>query len=525
MRSDISRHVDEIVAPSLPVPQSQPEYLFAIAQLRGMQPRAAGQARVLEVGCGDGGNLIPTAERHPQGAFLGIDDSSRQIEAASETAAAVGLSNVEFRRLGMLEFPDDAGQFDYIIAPGVYSWIDAAARDKLLAVCRKHLAPQGVAYVDYHVLPGWQVHDLLRSMMRYEGRGAETPAQRLAAARVLLEFLKASLPADAGGYAALVRPAVESLLKEDDAFLLRNYLQDESQAVYFGEFAAHAGRHGMQILGDCGLGIRYSDSLSPHCERGLRAITADPVEQEQFRDIVKNRVHRQSLLCHDALALQHWPGAWRLGGLYLEARLMSQHGDAQIESTDAQTFVTPSGSNITTAVPTIKAALAHLGSLWPSYVTYEELVAAACARVEGRGGYASPLAPADVKKLEDNLLACCAEGIIQVHGAPQPFVGEASQQPQSSPLARWQAARGELVTNRKHLRVRLDPFDRYVLQLANGTRSVPQLVEELSTAIVQRHMAALENGKPVPPERLQPFLSNTLGESLKRLVDNALLIA
>jgi hypothetical protein len=82
-----------------------------------------------------------------------------------------------------------------------------------------------------------------------------------------------------------------------------------------------------------------------------------------------------------------------------------------------------------------------------------------------------------------------------------------------------------VATNRKHLRVRLEHFDRHVLQLLDGTRSVSQLVEELSAAIGRGQMSAVENGNPVPAHRLAQFLGNALDESLKRLADNALLVA
>jgi SAM-dependent methyltransferase len=525
MPVDSQAHAEDIGAMNAPIPQSQPESLFAIGHIRGMRPRDVAQARVLEIGCGDGSNLVPLAERYPQSTFVGVDASPRHVAAAAGLASDLGLENVEFRRQRILEFSADPGEFDYIVAAGVYSWVDAESRDKLLAICQTHLAPHGIAYVNYNAYPGWHFHELLGAMMRYEARGAETLAQRLAAARVLMEFLKASLPADDGGYGSLLGQQLEPLARQPEAFLVRNYLHDECHAVYFGQFVAHAGRHGLQMLGDCGLGIRFNDSLSTRDERGLDAITLDPVEKEQIRDILKMRAHRQGLLCHDALALQHWPGPQRLGGLYLEARLKPEDPQAKIESTAADTFVAPGGLSISTAVPSIKAALAHLGAIWPNYIAYQDLVAAACARIEATAGGSKPIAPAERRKLEDNLLTCCADGIIQIHGAAQPFAGAASERPAASPLARWQAKRGDVATNRKHLRVRLEHFDRHVLQLLDGTRSVSELVEELSAAIGRGQMSAVENGNPVPAHRLAQFLGNALDESLKRLADNALLVA
>ncbi len=72
------------------------------------------------------------------------------------------------------------GTFDYIIAEGIYSSLRGTLGDKLLAICRQHLAPQGLAYVSYDTYPGCHVHDLLRCAMLYEARGAHTPADQVA---------------------------------------------------------------------------------------------------------------------------------------------------------------------------------------------------------------------------------------------------------------------------------------------------------------------------------------------------------
>ena len=45
------------------------------------------EARVLELGCAAGQNLVPLAERYPEATFLGIDISGNQIEVAQRVAA------------------------------------------------------------------------------------------------------------------------------------------------------------------------------------------------------------------------------------------------------------------------------------------------------------------------------------------------------------------------------------------------------------------------------------------------------
>src|SRR5690348_14959666 len=85
---------DEMPAANFPIVRSQPERLAVLAKLYGMQPADIAQARVLELGCASGRNLIPLAERYPEARFVGVDFSTRQIDAAREMATGLGQQNV-----------------------------------------------------------------------------------------------------------------------------------------------------------------------------------------------------------------------------------------------------------------------------------------------------------------------------------------------------------------------------------------------------------------------------------------------
>src|SRR5688500_18101200 len=124
--------------------QTHPDRLASVATLFGMHPKAVEECRVLEVGCTDAGNLLPMAYALPGAHFVGIDLNDRAIEAGRAAITALGLSNITLQACDILEFPANLGAFDYIIAHGVYSWVPAAVREKTLAVCRAHLAPQGI---------------------------------------------------------------------------------------------------------------------------------------------------------------------------------------------------------------------------------------------------------------------------------------------------------------------------------------------------------------------------------------------
>ena len=516
--------VDDVVPLNLPIPRTQPEHLAAIGAMRGMRPCPVGESKVLEIGCGDGSNLIPLAERYPKSQFLGIDASEQHLAAAEASARAMGLDNIAFSRRSLAALDSAGGPYDYVIASGIYSWVGAEGRDRLLAACRENLAPDGIAYVNYNVRPGWQVHDLVRSMMRYQARWAQTVPQRLEAGRTLLSFLSSTLPAGDGGYGSLLRATVDPILEQPDSVLLHDYLNGVSHAVYFTQFVDHARRHELQVLGDAATGVRVSDFLTPSVELGLTEAFPDSDDREQFRDVLRGKAHRQSLLCRSEIELAPGLAPQGIRGTYLEAQLTPLDAGVPVNSPAPNTFTAADGTNVTASLPSIKAALAHLGSIWPNYVSFDELIKTVRAGLEASEDRSE--SPDDeAERIRNNLLQCCTSGIIHLHGAPQSFVAEVSEHPTAGPVARYQTAHDSIVTNRKHLRVRLNPFDRHVLTLLDGTRNFEGLFDFLAQMTETGQVQMVEQGQPVPEDRQAEFLRRELSASLERLAANALLIA
>ena len=58
----------------------------------------------------------------------------------------------------------DWGEFDYVVAHGVYAWVQDPVRDALMALFARCLAPHGVAFVSYNALPGARLRTMLREM-------------------------------------------------------------------------------------------------------------------------------------------------------------------------------------------------------------------------------------------------------------------------------------------------------------------------------------------------------------------------
>ena len=111
---------------------------------------------------------------------MGIDLSDVQIGHGRVRVQAMGLDNVELL-VGDIARMDLAplGQFDFIIAHGVYSWVPDNVQDALLAAIRRLLAPTGVAYLSYNVYPGWKVKEVMRDAMMLASGASTTPDEKV----------------------------------------------------------------------------------------------------------------------------------------------------------------------------------------------------------------------------------------------------------------------------------------------------------------------------------------------------------
>jgi hypothetical protein len=92
------------------------------------------------------------------------------LPAVKINVASLGLTNIELIHCDILDFDPSSGQFDYIIAHGVYSLVPHVVREKIMAIFKAHLAPHGVAYVSYNSHPFSHTRNLARDMMLFHTR-------------------------------------------------------------------------------------------------------------------------------------------------------------------------------------------------------------------------------------------------------------------------------------------------------------------------------------------------------------------
>ena len=454
--SDASSY-DAVLYPARPFVQTHPDRLATMATLFGLDAPPPGSCRVLELGCGAGGNLLPMAAALPGATFVGIDNASVAIARARSQTERLGLTNVRFDELSIEDYEPPAEGFDYVIAHGVYSWVPEPVRDALLTLCARALSAHGVAYVSYNALPGGHLRQALREMLAFHLSEVSAPAERIAAARGFLGLLGAAGDAD-DELASRLGPEAREVIEHDDALLFHDTLADVNRAFYFHEFLERAEANGLHFLSEAQFSEMQVGALDPALQRALLAMP-DGLPREQYLDFLKERKFRQTLLCHAGHTLQRPPRPETLRALAVSAALRWK-ADEQSASV---TFVGPGTAHVTTDHPLVTRILEAIGRSWPSPVWIRELAS-----------------EHELPAICDALLRCFAANLVRLHVHP-PFVcRQPAERPRVSPVTRAEATDGTMLTTVRHTHYELDDdVGRRVAALLDGTRDRAALLAAL----------------------------------------------
>jgi methyltransferase-like protein/SAM-dependent methyltransferase len=526
---------DEVPYPSFSHVQSHPDAIATLAGLLGLDPAPITGCRVLELGCAGGGNLIPMALSLPGSAFLGLDYSARQIADGTAAVEALGLTNIALRQMDIRAVGPELGEFDYIVAHGIYSWVPAEVRDRLLAVCRQNLAPGGLAYVSYNTYPGWHMLGTIRDMMLYHVRGVEDPQQRASGARALLNFLAEAVPSGDQARASLLtaygkflQNEMTKLGQKADAFLLHDELEEVNEPVYFHQFVEHAERHGLQYVTDVDFRSSLPNFLPPKVRETLMRTARSALEMEQYLDFVRSRTFRQSVLCHAGRDVNRTLKPESLFGCYVAARAVPENTRPDLASKSVERFKGTDGATLAIDHPVSKAAMVHLATLWPQAIPFEALLPAALARLNGAGADAARDQDEDRQVLAANMLKAYvySDNLVEAHSFAAPFRLTPSERPVASPWARRQAEHDARVTNLRHERVELDPLNQYLIRHLDGTRDTEALVDLLLAEPVAggKLVVQQDDVTVTDPALAREIVASELQSNLRWLARAALLV-
>jgi len=514
---------DELPYESHPYQRTHPDHLASMATFFGMTPPAMEGARVLELGCAGGGNLIPAAVTLPETSFVGFDLSRRQLEDGWALIEKLGLENIELKHRDILEIGEKDGKFDYIICHGVYSWVPEPVRDKILELCATQLSPAGVAYISYNVYPGWSMRGMVREMMCFHARQFSDARTQVAQGRALLDFLIESGPGSDEAYHMLLKRELEVIRNKQDWYLYHDHLEEVNDPVYFYEFNDKAESHGLRYLSEVQFSEMVPINLPDQTAAKLKEVGNNIIHSEQYLDFLRNRTFRRTLLCHKDIELNRHITSDQLKPMLVTARL-EPAGDVPLTSNAPQEFKAANGMTATVSKPLLKATLSGLFHRYPAAVAFESLPALAYDRasqtlVRDADSYA-----ADLRDIGGLLLELYSRDLVQLQSNPPRFSPAVSEKPRCSKLAQVQAESNSWVTNLRHEITQVSDLDRRILRLLDGENNHDDLLAALLTLVESGEMVMQRDGQPVTGEAASELLSGLIPQTLEGLARAALLV-
>lgn len=503
----------------------QPDRMAVAATLFGLKPPPVAVARVLELGCASGGNLIPLAVAAPEARFVGVDLSPRQVAEAQAVVDKLGLKNVEFRAMDLAEITPELGTFDYILCHGVYSWVPPAVQARLLAICRENLSPEGVALVSHNCLPGWHGRGVVRDLMVYRARGTDDPAERIGRARAGVDLVATSLPERESAYARGFAEEAARVRREADSYLLHEHLEAVNEPVHLYEFVERAEAAGLQYLGDA-RPRTLADNQPPALAAALDRLGGGFLEREQHLDFLRNRTFRRSLLCHADIDLTRPASPESVTHLRASAIAGPVSQRTDIHSEAVEEFRSADGTaSATSTSPLTKAMLLTLFERWPRSLPFDDLARLVHGRLDRPAGPIAVAFDRTPGALAETLLQCYQGGVVDLHAFEPSMAAEVGERPEASPLARLQAETSPRVANLRHKVIELSAFDRLVLGLLDGQRDGFALIDGLADAVADGRFPLVQEGRPVTESfKVRQILGRSIDPSLRRLASSALLL-
>jgi SAM-dependent methyltransferase len=272
--------------PPMSHPSTDPAATVVAAWFSGLRPPDPATARILEIGCASGQNLLPLAVRWPGAICTGADISEDAIAQARRRAVEAGIRNATFVVADLRDLELSGQEFDFIIAHGVFSWVADDAKKALLELCARHLSPSGTAVISFNVWAGWEKRQPVVAAARriMEEHGAE----RMKALAILREVMKE--------YADIIAIIDDMLAKGDDILAFDDF-GPVNDPWPLEDFAAAAVSCGLRWLGDSNPAENVPSSLDDASRESLVSLVGDPLRMQMTADAMAQRTFRSGLLC------------------------------------------------------------------------------------------------------------------------------------------------------------------------------------------------------------------------------------
>jgi len=280
-----------------------PAWLDFVVTLHGFEaPCRARGFTWCELGCGQGLTAAILAGTHPTGEFHGIDAYAPHVDQARRLCASAGVHNLALHATDFASACEqDLPPFDYIVAHGVYTWIDAQGKGDVCRFIDRHLKPGGVVLLSYNSMPGWANDGPFQFLVReVAATTAGSSTQQFVAAVKQIEALTAAgAPALASSYMAT--GGLEKLRQDlPNNYFAHEFLPSAWQPLYVTQVRADMARLGLVPAGSATVRENFDSFVLTSAAREALVDIVDVDVRELARDFFLDQRFRRDVFVRGA---------------------------------------------------------------------------------------------------------------------------------------------------------------------------------------------------------------------------------
>jgi methyltransferase-like protein len=519
--------VDDLIYLDSALATTHPDTLYVLGTIYGMSPAPVTRCNVLSLSTNNGTNLIAMAYGLPGSKFIGVTQLQHDLEDAQAKVKALNLKNIEFKLADVMELNKDLGEFDYIIAKGIYSWVNEERRNKILTLFRDLLTSQGIAYLNFNSNPGWGIYKTLREMMKYHLHGVNNSHDMVKKAREFLQILSKSASSTNHYNGAILRHQLETINNWRDDYLRHDTLADINQPFYLHEIVEAAEKVNLQYLADAEFHTMVPGNLPDEAFNILNEKGINKTEKDQYMDFFNNRMFKQSLFVHADVKLSNHLNPDALRQFYYAAPIAPVSSIPDIQADNIKSFESYSGIPISASDPIMKACLLYLSLQYPLPQDFNTIIKnlkdilGADYQYVAKDGKLLPFDQAVIKNLLDGF----GLGMLKVFAHPINVANQLSDKPLANALVRYEAVHGLILSNQLHEPVSIDIFSHHVMPNFNGKNTIADIVAILSKLIDTGKISLRKGDDNInKPEVINEVLTKHVDMLAKEFLKHALFV-
>ncbi len=502
---------------------ANPSYVRTLSKLVGVEAASLATAKILELGCASGGNILPFALKYPDSQSIGIDLSNNLIAVGNEMKLSLNLSNIDLICCDILEVDSSFGTFDYIVVHDIFSLVSDEVRNKILAICKENLNENGVAYISYNTLPGWNNLSTIRDLSLYHSNNFEEIPEKINQIRLLFDFVKEAVKESDSAYAKLMLETSELLNDKPDYSIAHDFLQPHNKAFYFSAFMEQTTKVGLQYVVDAEISKMYIPNYSKIISEKLGGIE-EVVRMEQYLDFITNRAFRQTILCHNHQIVQRKIPMDKLVDYFFKMNLVSPtEEDVLAEELNQEAIFYLNNDpkdTISTKNPILKAIF-KVFSENNRYLSFHDLVSLS----------ANKLPEVNLSELEAqakvSLMDLFLKGKIDIRADFIPINSYKMDTPKVWEYVTAQTLylKQKVVTNLYFESIQLSLFEYYLVRYLDGNNTMELVISKMLTHFKNGELISSYKGhKVTSDEKLKGIISLAYFDALEKFREQAILV-